>query len=641
MSSAFVPSYITLLKIGDAMRLTWPALPAAALLWAAAHVLQLPAPCKGRKVAGLSCPFDGGDCHEPEKPWQHDGVCIAGSCHLPDTRTFQLAVVAKHRRLTKIRGAKPVKELWMRGSGPGLSWDKAVQMKKTAIVDEWKLNFVYQSDSNAIPCHSSDRCIYNQRALEMRLYRDEQGKDEMYGPNFFVALPLSHSMSGAPDSMIPEVTIYPWFDVDKITTKQKEISYETVFHTPDTTVVPGGVRKVENTFQYQLLLPPSFHANVRKTYPLVIVWASATLEQHRITQLLETMFIYESSIEEVVVAILDYGDLAPFCRLSPYAGGKIWRCKGGKVCHECMSCWHHDRSSMCDTETFRSQASRCLSKLSCRAHGEEVLDIIDKELLPNLLEDKDTKKRVNVDSLHRRLSMIGFDGAGLLACHAALTRPVTYRNVACLSAPFAWPLDSLTSANETGYSKVFADISDKIILLPGSKMIYHTQKYFIDVATEPSFYFPVVDARNHTMHFISRLKKVLGLRMNDNIWYGEVPNSRYNYHLYDITNDKPLAHRMKHPLSYFFRAEGSASLTFLQHKLEMDAAIQSGTAVPALETEGGRGQWGTGVNDTRFFCPHEGQSMMSMNISVPVYLLSVGEYNASSSIIEGLRARVD
>lgn len=111
-----------------------------------AAVLQLQL-CDGRKV-GL-CAAGGEACREEGKPWQRDGVCVAaarrgaGECVVPDSRSFKLTLVAEVLRLkTELPGAREVRNLWVRGSGPGLSWQRGARMKKTKE-GEWQLHLEY------------------------------------------------------------------------------------------------------------------------------------------------------------------------------------------------------------------------------------------------------------------------------------------------------------------------------------------------------------------------------------------------------------------------------------------------------------------------------------------------------------------
>ena len=123
------------------MRLLGRLLPA---VLAAALQLQL---CDGREV-GL-CSAAGEACREEGKPWQRDGVCIAGArggagkCVVPDSSSFELILVAEVVRLkTELPGAREVRELWVRGSGPGLSWQRGARMNKTRE-GEWQLRLEY------------------------------------------------------------------------------------------------------------------------------------------------------------------------------------------------------------------------------------------------------------------------------------------------------------------------------------------------------------------------------------------------------------------------------------------------------------------------------------------------------------------
>ena len=522
-----------------------------------AATLLLFRPCEGRIVGRCFQEIEGSRCHGKGMSWQHDGVCVVNEqnipqCTVPDTATFKLAVIAKLRQLKRLPGSEFVSTLWMRGSGPGLSWEKSVELKKTAVsVDTWRAELSYSSTSDSLPCLSPSQCTMNQGALEFRLYRDKLGIETMLGPNFYIPLPISRSLAGAVDFLTPKVTVYPWFDGDKI-----RITRFTLEHR---TQLSQDTLKLNVT----LLYPPSFDHNVRKSYPLVILFGKK--EPAYISPLLEHMFIHEASIQEAVVAVIEYLDTAPFCFFNPiqhpwYGGGNVWRCKAGRsTCHDCQSCWDNRRTEACDKDEFIQKAMNCLTYDHCKGRGEVMLNLIESSLLPELLER--TANRLLVDFPRQRISIIGMDGAGLLACYAAVTRPVVYGNAGCLSAPFAWPIRSLEIDPVAHMGKILYQLNISLLAQPGLQMQYLTQKYYIDTGERDNFFFPVIDAHRYTHWFIDKLQEQLGLQMDENIVYANIPkmSNSYYHHPYHAQR---ILHTIRHPLRFFLRAEGGPNREF-------------------------------------------------------------------------------
>ena len=605
------------------------------VLLAVAGILLLDQPlllrlaAEGREVGKCFQDIEGSRCHERSKAWQHDGVCLfkgsAGGqpgpvCAVPDKRKFKFAIIAKLRQLKKIAGAKHTAKLWIRGSGPGLSWEKSTEMKKTAsALDVWRTELSFDADSGALPCLSSSYCAMNQAALEFRLYRDQLAQDGMFGPNFRVSLPISHSLSGAVDFMIPEVTVHPWFDGKMIT--------KTDFTIRSSTYVTGQESELE--VGVTLLYPPSFDYNIHKRYPLIIMFG--TKEPILITPLLEHMFLHEASIDEAVVASIHYLDAAPFCLLSPFKGSKIWRCKTGKACHKCQSCWDYQRAEPCDEEDFIAKAKKCLIDEGCQGRGEEILDFIEIDILPSLLER--TANRLLLDPPRSRVSIIGYDGAGLLACFAALTRPTVYGNAGCLSAPFAWPLkELLPDVTEVfGMQSVY---ERKLLRQPKLQMEYATQKYFIDTGEKDNFFFPVVNPFHYTEQFINSLKENLKLRDNVNILYMSFPRMDNSYYHFPDGGDKMLQ-RIRYPLLFFLGAKGGPSKNFSrmlqiteQSYAERNAklgATGGDKDVIAPDTSG-TGHETTFLSNNSKFCTTNTEQVKSKNhVPLPVFLATLGK----------------
>ena len=522
--------------------------------------------CETRIIGKCIKNLEGSRCNMPRSPWQHDSVCIwegKHRCHIPESRIFKFSLAARLEQKRNILAGdkKPITKLWIKGSGPGLSLDKPVLMQKSArTVGTWQTDISYTYDSNALLCVNSSHCSLNQRALEFRVYRDESGKEGMLGPNFYIPLPLSNSMSGLVGISQPRFTVHPWFDGSIITSHKISLLADGL------NIVTGERLNINVT----LLRPPSFEYNLRKTYPLVVVFG--TQEPKRIRPLLEHMFVHEASIKESIVVSIQYLDKAPFCSFNPFTYdtyelkySRTWQCKSGKYdCYDCQTCWDSQRVEKCDKKDFISKAHSCLSTVNCVGMADSILDFIEINLLPEIA--KRTQNRLQVNFPTQRMSIIGFDGAGLLACYAALSRPLKYENAACMSAPFHWPMTSLKKlANRKlqGIGRLMRELNDSIRITPGLRMQYATQKYYIDIGEHDNFFFPVVDAKEYSQWFIQMLKDVLQLEMNKNIMYSVVPGAGNSYmYYYHRRGSTEVFNRIKTPLLFFLRSEGGPNLDF-------------------------------------------------------------------------------
>lgn len=583
--------------------------------------------CEAKTVGDCAQPVvDGSRCHQRSRPWQHDGVCITpqGHCNVPETRVFKFAVIARLRQLQRPPGSKPVTKLWMRGSGPGLSWEKSLELKKTAsAIDVWKAELSYTSDSDALPCESAAHCALNQGALEFRLYRDEMAQDDMLGPNFYIPLPISHSLSGSADFLIRDVTVHPWFDGKAITLSEFQVSSSRYV-----TGVAG-----EMKLRVTILHPPSYQYNVRKSYPLVIMFG--TREPKHIVPLLEHMYIHEASIQEAVVISIPYMDAAPFCKFNPFQGSQKWVCKTSQSqCHTCQTCWDLRRAERCDKEEFMDKVKSCLRAEHCHGRVDELLDFIEFDILPQVSER--TLNRLQLDFPRNRISIIGFDGAGLLSCYAALTRPMVYGKAGCLSAPFSWPLTSLTEARP-GLGQVFHQLNESFWRLPPLRVQYLTQHYYIDVGERDNQYFPTIDAHHYTEQFVNNLTDILNLRMDENIVYASVPGAGNSYYHHPNGGDQVL-HRIKYPLLYFLRADGGPSNEYTRMQKIKETSYAERHAKIGLESKPASSEHETAAaaqmpNDTRSggHCSAFGErgagSIHDTVVPLPIYLASIGKYS--------------
>ena len=397
--------------------------------------------------------------------WQYDGICMDDTnpptCHVPDSRRFQFYLVVAIKRLRDSLGEPPIEAMWVRGAGPGLSWDRARKMRKVKE-GHWILLIEYISDSNALLCQEDSRCSLNQLALEVRFYRDEHGLDGMLGPNLYVPLPVSNSMAGHRGFSPPYFFLHPWFDSDKVFPFDIKLS--------NPMQLTMSLYFKERGIRVTLLYPPSFEQNLYRRYPLVIVFGTRLKRQ--IIPMLESMYIHESSIEEAFILGVHNYYPPPHCECNPfdilmdgegYGGNIVFKCHQYKYveCMECNSCMDTERIEKCSIEEFTAEQWRCdLYDSKCQSRAEYILDDIQDVVIPDV--SVRTMNRIMVDYPKDRISILGLDGNGLLACYAAFTRPHVYKNAACFSATFHWPMQSTVVKHirkEHGIGLLFNEIA--------------------------------------------------------------------------------------------------------------------------------------------------------------------------------------
>jgi enterochelin esterase-like enzyme len=588
--------------------------------------------CESRNVGKCIKDIHGSKCYQPKSNWQHDGICLRdkttsrSSCHIPDTRQFKFSIAARLRQLKILPGVKKVTNLWIKGSGPGLSWEKPLALQKSAsALDKWKVDISYTYDSNALLCLSTSHCSLQQKALEFRVYRDELGKQDMLGPNFYIPLPISNSMAGALGFTAPEVMVYPWFDGTSTTVQQIRIRIDRV------------MTRNLGTMTFNMILPPSFDFNARKTYPLVLLFGAPT-----ITHTLEHMYVHEASIKEAIVVTIDYVDDAPFCLFNPFnedmtplafESNKVWRCKGSsQECHDCQTCWDEQRLEKCEKEEFINQAMRCLQAVGCFGRADDLLDHIELKLLSEVA--KKTQNRAQVNFPRDRMSIIGFDGAGLLACYAALTRPYYYQHAACLSTPFHWPMPSLKDIGvnraRQGIGQVLHELNTTLLISPGLRLLHMTQKFYVDIGENDNFFFPAVDPYENAQWFVQLLKDTLWLEDSTNVYFSVVPDGGNSYY-HHKRGAMEVFNRLKVPLFFFLRAEGGPNRDFPRiakvsdtayHQQELDLGISS----KEIEESSSEGNDTASQDTCHAFDRRRRKPQGQSGVPIPVFLVTVGKH---------------
>ncbi len=516
------------------------------------------APILGKNIG--PCPDEvkeGGHCFAPSATWQTDGVCVrevAASTHciIPETREFKftLQISIRQLRLSSSLNSRPLDKFWIRGSGPGLSWEKPILLQKSALgVGLWVTDIFYKADSQGTLCKNNTHCSFNQKNLELRVYQDKAGHYDMMGPNLFANLPISRSMYGHPNFLKPSVEVHPWFGGKAITIEEFTL-----------TDLSPAFRKIA----VQVLYPPSFDYNVRKKYPGVVLFGTGL--GLLISPLLETMYIHEASITEAFIVNIHYNDSAPYCAYNPYSRvntgsvNSILKCKDEETCRMFDFCWY----SKCDRDTFFNEASQYLHPVKCGGMGEAMLDIIEKQIISEV--QTRTENRLLLDLPKHRLSIIGYDGAGLLACHAAITRPYVYQNAACISAPFHWPMDMLLRKNappekKTGIGQVMDNVSHFFNFYPQRMGLHVTQKYYVDYGEMDNSHLPFINTKRYIDWFIEKLQ-VEFFMPRENILSFTIPRSSNNYFLQHNEQRVQILNRIRIPLLFFLKANGHPNKGF-------------------------------------------------------------------------------
>ena len=492
-------------------------------------------------------PRDGARCFAQR--WQFDGVCLykkgkLNECVSPIASKFEFTIEARYQSLTKKSRGKPVKKMFLRGSGPGLSWDKSIEMKKSAReVDVWAAEIHYGSDAEGLFCRSPTHCNFNQGAVEFRIYRDEQAKDGMKGANFYIPLPVSKSRKNSRAPALPKVKVYPWFNNERSLTKS--LDYKISLD------ILGDSKEMK--FKGTLIYPPSFKENIYKCYPLVVLLDDA---KHYIPQF-DYLSVQRAAIEEILILMisphvsLEVQNHANYTIL-PFDSYSL-ECKSRKKCSECQSCWNSGRVEVCDKEEFIMRSKKCLYFKHNKGIGDALLTRIIKDLTYKVKEM--TGDRVKFDPPRERISLMGYGDRAVAAFMMGLNRPDLIANVASISPKFFLPLTSK-------YTNKFETIKrmDDLALTFASSIplqgLYATQKYYIDHGENDDINLPLDSAIQATEKVIEKLKTSFKMEEGKNLMFQVTPGEGL---VYPKDFYLPMISHLQSPLLYFYKAQGGPS----------------------------------------------------------------------------------
>ena len=562
-------------------------------------LLMFPQSFEG-KIVGVCTDQEGTKCHGENKPWQTDGVCKSAAdgriyCVVPDTREFAFRVAVKMRSLRE--NLQELNSLWLRGSGPGMSWEAPLPLTlHPNIVDTWLSEPIhYISDSDGFLCDSLLHCSAIQAAMEFRIHKDEFGKEDMSGPNFYRTLPISNSMTGGMNFTIPQVTVFPWFEGSIVNKEDVEV------HMSKLEKKRNFIPNLSST----LLFPPSFNYNVYKKYPLVIVFGT-TLDAVLIIPVLEYLFVHEATVEEAVVVVVHPKDAAPYCHLNPFFSKNVRLVCVEPKCHTCMNCWDENRATPCDVDEYIEQEKQtsCVHNTSCNGVGSSVLEFIEKNLFKHV--QLATRRRLLYDDA-KQLSIIGFDGAGLLACYAAFAKPWVYANAGCFSPAFTWP-NAKGGAHSYGMLETVQDF-------PENQVYIHTdQIFYIDHGEEDNYFF----ATEQDTHFTKETYRVMLEKFPmTKVVHSVMPGDRKSYY-HNRNGGNTIYNRIKFPLLLFLKAEGGPSRKYA--RLVKASLIQEPVHV-TVPVEPAPAYYYYDELDVE--CTVE-QENCPLRLPLPVYLASVG-----------------
>ena len=229
-------------------------------------------------------------------------------------------------------------------------------------------------------------------------------------------LPISKSSSFFNDA--PEYFAYPWFFSKK----------------GSASVVPIGSPKLGRSYNIVIYKPPSFHENPYKIYSTLIVFDLNDQVYNSSDHLINAPIVEMGTVGEyIAIGFGDYMSGLDRMGLLTQVTGHMDICRNGTYEDRCNGCLPDDLTNA--TELRLLMANKCGKRVQLGGKGNDTLDFLQDTVIPRAKNV--TNMRMRTDQPH--FGVMGMSLGGLMACHAAWTRPTVYGFAACQSPSFWWP----------------------------------------------------------------------------------------------------------------------------------------------------------------------------------------------------------
>ena len=395
-----------------------------------------------------------------------------------------------------------------------------MKLNKTGV-DTWRADITYSSASDGFSCqYCSDNSSFTGHLLQYRVYIDD--KVDMIGGNLQLKLPISQVSSYFSDS--PKFYAYPWFFSKK--------GSASVIKIPSSQI--GKNRSI------LLYRPPSYYENTYKTYPTLLVFDLNEGGYNVSAELINTPIVEKQTVGEfMVVGFGDYDPPSERTALLTQVVGLGFKCNNGNMSNGCDHCLNATFNGNYTDYIIRLR--RCGKEVPEGGKGNDTLDFLIHTVLPQLRNL--TQMRMLTDQPH--LGVMGYSLGGLMACHAAWTRPEVFGFAACQSPSFWWPkIDD----NTNGF--FFNNVSLKISNLRSHRPY---QKIFLDAGGKET-YMPFT--LSQAMVAAARDMSTTGwFEWNKNLWADVYPG--------DVHSGQVWISRMWNPLKIFFPTNPPPKITNL------------------------------------------------------------------------------
>ena len=304
--------------------------------------------------------------------------------------------------------------MYVRGNALGFSWKKGVKLNRTET-GTWQALVTYQSAVDGFRCQFCvDNTSFGGTFFQYRVFVDDT--IDMLGGNLHLKIPISKSSTYFSDT--PEYFAYPWYF-------SKAGSAATF---------PVESYHLGRSYNIVIIKPPSFHENPFKRYPTLIVFDLSEEIYNSSAHLINNPTVEAGTVGEyVLVGFGDYLSQRDRLDLLTQVKGNFRFCINGTFEDNCDGCIPEGITNV--TEYIWYMANKCGKFINVGGKGNDTLNFLQDTVIP--LAKQVTNMRIETDQPN--LGIMGMSAGGLMACHAAWTRPDVFGYAACQSPSFWWP----------------------------------------------------------------------------------------------------------------------------------------------------------------------------------------------------------
>ena len=568
-------------------------------------------------------PFWPRTCKPPKTNTKFNLTCVptdsGGFCLVLDPVTFRSKVLARY---FPKQPSRDVQELWVRGRGPGLSWNQPVEMRSTGVAGAWSAELEYTVD---MQCASLPSCpVSNAWDMEIRVYKGgNMQEDGMIGPSFHFNLPISGSVSGSRSFWLPSVSVSPWFHGTHVAVKEHSI--------PVPKELLSSFEMSQDAAKYDMVVvyPPSFEDNQDRKYPLVLVLGAEVVRMAATA--LEHMFVRETSIREAFVVGLSYPG-GRECLVLPNVT-KEFECKEGLCGADCLTCRDPLRKEPCSGEDFLLERKKCSRVRWCVGRADSFLLFVEDHIIPSVMEL--TQGRILIEPPTHAVSLLGYHHGGLFACYAGLQRPELFKNVACISPSFYVLQQTAPEKTEYQFTSTLESVLEECRQDPTTAHVRSDQMFYIDVGQNDGLHFPIYPAVDAAYDIVRKLAS-MGLKVNENLFLMETTGYS-SYALFDVP-EVSFYYRMFEPLRMFLHTGGNPNMDtmIIPHSIR-EEQVNSWSILKSshidervvdsfvTNTHNGAGSYGSpgAEHDVHYISTTHKSSCQEKHITVVIYTASV------------------